>query len=60
MIALVLLNFSVNALEGMADFQFMPDMNDPVAKLRSAMDRMDGKFLRVVLTASFPAYTDLS
>ncbi|KZT13135.1 uncharacterized protein LAESUDRAFT_754139 [Laetiporus sulphureus 93-53] len=25
----------------MADFQFQPDMNDPVAKLRTAMDTMD-------------------
>ena len=26
----------------MADYQYMPDMNDPVAQLRLAMDRMDG------------------
>jgi len=25
----------------MADFQFQPDMNDPIAKLRTAMDAMD-------------------
>lgn len=28
--------------EGMADFQYQPDMSDPVAKLRLAMDTMDG------------------
>ena len=27
----------------MADYQFQPDMNDPVAKLRMAMSNMDGK-----------------
>ena len=27
----------------MADFQFQPDMSDPVSKLRKAMDTMDGK-----------------
>lgn len=27
----------------MADFQYQPDMTDPVAKLRSAMDTMDGE-----------------
>jgi len=27
----------------MADYQFQPDMNDPLAQLRLAMDRMDGK-----------------
>jgi hypothetical protein len=26
----------------MVDYQYLPDMNDPVAKLRLAMDRMDG------------------
>lgn len=26
----------------MADFQYQPDMSDPVAKLRLAMDTMDG------------------
>jgi general transcription factor 3C polypeptide 5 (transcription factor C subunit 1) len=26
----------------MVDYQFQPDMNDPVAKLRLAMDKMDG------------------
>ena len=29
---------------GMVDYQFQPDMNDPVAKLRIAMDNMDGMF----------------
>jgi len=29
---------------GMVDYQYQPDMNDPVAKLRVAMDNMDGKF----------------
>ena len=27
----------------MADYQFQPDMSDPIAQLRLAMDRMDGK-----------------
>jgi hypothetical protein len=27
----------------MVDYQYQPDMNDPVAKLRVAMDNMDGK-----------------
>lgn len=27
----------------MADYQFQPEMSDPVARLRLAMDRMDGK-----------------
>jgi len=27
----------------MADFQYLPDMNDPVSKLRLAMNQMDGK-----------------
>jgi hypothetical protein len=27
---------------GMADFQYFPDMEDPVAKLRMAMNKMDG------------------
>jgi hypothetical protein len=26
----------------MADFQYFPDMDDPVAKLRMAMNEMDG------------------
>lgn len=26
----------------MVDYQYLPDMNDPVAKLRIAMDEMDG------------------
>jgi general transcription factor 3C polypeptide 5 (transcription factor C subunit 1) len=30
---------------GMADYQYQPDMNDPVAKLRLAMDNMDGESL---------------
>ena len=30
----------------MADFQFQPNMADPVAKLRNAMDRMDGEHCR--------------
>jgi hypothetical protein len=34
--------FSCLVFVGMADYQFLPDMNDPVAKLRLAMDRMDG------------------
>jgi general transcription factor 3C polypeptide 5 (transcription factor C subunit 1) len=29
-------------MAGMADYQYQPDMNDPVAKLRVAMDNMDG------------------
>lgn len=29
---------------GMVDYQYQPDMNDPVSKLRVAMDNMDGKF----------------
>jgi general transcription factor 3C polypeptide 5 (transcription factor C subunit 1) len=28
----------------MADYQYQPDMNDPVSKLRLAMDNMDGRF----------------
>ena len=28
---------------GMADFQYQPDMSDPVAELRKAMDSMDGE-----------------
>jgi hypothetical protein len=35
----------------MADYQFQPDMNDPVAKLRRAMDSMDGEVSIVVLLA---------
>jgi hypothetical protein len=27
---------------GMADFQYFPDMDDPIAKLRMAMNKMDG------------------
>lgn len=37
----------------MADFQYQPDMSDPVAKLRLAMDTMDGKvtvFQRLSMT----------
>jgi hypothetical protein len=30
----------------MADYQFQPDMSDPIAQLRLAMDRMDGKEAR--------------
>jgi len=30
---------------GMADFQYHPDSNDPVAKLRRAMDDMNGMYL---------------
>lgn len=26
----------------MVDFQYTPNMNDPIAKLRTAMDSMDG------------------
>ena len=29
----------------MADYQYLPDMNDPLAKLRLAMDNMDGNSL---------------
>lgn len=29
---------------GMADFQYQPDMSDPMVQLRSAMDRMDGQY----------------
>ncbi|CAA7260151.1 unnamed protein product [Cyclocybe aegerita] len=29
----------------MADYQYFPDMNDPVSKLRLAMDEMDANFL---------------
>ena len=28
---------------GMADFQYQPDMSDPVAELRKAMASMDGE-----------------
>ena len=28
--------------KGLADFQYQPDMSDPVVKLRLAMDNMDG------------------
>jgi hypothetical protein len=28
---------------GMVDFQYTPDMNDPVAKLKIAMTNMDGE-----------------
>lgn len=34
----------------MADFQYFPDMEDPVAKLRMAMNKMDG------MTAFFPHF----
>ena len=27
----------------MVDYQYQPDMDDPIAKLRSAMDNMDGE-----------------
>jgi len=30
-------------VSGMADYQFQPDMADPVAQLRLAMDKLDGK-----------------
>ena len=33
----------------MIDYQYFPNVDDPVAKLRSAMDNMDGLCLRVVL-----------
>ena len=29
-------------LVGMVDFQFQPDMNDPVSKLRVGMANLDG------------------
>lgn len=29
---------------GMADFQFLPDPNDPVSQLRTAMDNLDGMY----------------
>jgi hypothetical protein len=32
----------------MIDYQYFPDMNDSVAKLRLAMDNMDGMCLRPV------------
>jgi general transcription factor 3C polypeptide 5 (transcription factor C subunit 1) len=32
----------------MADYQYQPDMNDPVAKLRVAMDAMDGVFIHII------------
>ena len=35
--------FRTNILVGMADFQYQPDMSDPVAELRKAMDSMDGE-----------------
>jgi hypothetical protein len=31
------------SITGIADYQFQPDMSDPLAQLRLAMDRMDGK-----------------
>jgi hypothetical protein len=36
----------------MADYQYQPDMNDPVTKLRAAMDNMDGMALMLALTPS--------
>lgn len=33
---------------GMVDYQYKIDMNDPVAKLRLAMDNMDGKLLPLI------------
>lgn len=36
----------------MADFQFQPGMSDPVAKLRSAMDNMDGKTFNPLRSAT--------
>lgn len=44
---------------GMVDYQYQPDMNDPVVKLRLAMDNMDGRFkfcscaVRFVIHCSF-------
>ena len=32
----------------MVDYQYFPDMDDPVAKLRLAMDNMDGTSSRVI------------
>ena len=37
----------------MIDYQYLPNMDDPVAKLRSAMDNMDGMCLRMVLILLF-------
>ena len=28
----------------MADFQYLPDMDDPVTKLRMAMEKLDGAY----------------
>jgi hypothetical protein len=33
----------------MVDYQYQPDMNDPAAKLRIAMDNMDGTLLALCL-----------
>ena len=33
---------------GMADFQYKPDMSDPIAQLRLAMDRMDGEYVQPI------------
>lgn len=29
----------------MADYQYIPNMSDPVAQLRMAMDKMDGEMI---------------
>lgn len=34
----------------MADFQYQPDEDDYVVQLRHAMDRLDGKFVDIILT----------
>lgn len=36
----------------MADYQYTPDMSDPIAQLRLAMDRMDGMFVRLACMLS--------
>lgn len=44
----------------MADFQYQPDMSDPVAKLRLAMDTMDGSiasFLLLIMTYQLTCMT---
>ena len=32
------------SISGMADYQFQPDVQDPVIKLKKAMDDMDGEY----------------
>ena len=39
---------------GLADYQYNPDLEDPVSKLRIAMENLDGQYRRCGLLASEP------